>query len=262
MTSAKIMSWMMSSLMTLINRVVGIFYGSPRDVKVVHHYHDQTCLSATMITPVIEADNKPVNLPGPEEIIRIANSNSKSNDLPGIPLVDESSGATPYARIRCGTRVTMGEALTQQFVGQALNGKADTAVRVPCIYLAFQVGFWGYIVTEHIDGSICDSSDAALITTAVESLITVRGPTAVPGPIGGGLIRHYFFNEEESPITYDSVQELEDHINGVSVPLCSALSLAGFWMMNLEKDSRIHEEAAACQLRARGRGLRSAPLPL
>ena len=182
------------------------------------------------IMPVIVADNKPVNMPSSEEIFKQVHvarrARSKSNHLSGVPLFDESSGAAPYAWVRYGPTITMGEALTHHFVGQALYGKADAAVRVPCVYIAFESNGWGYIVMEYIDGSTCDDSDAALIATAVESLITVRGPTAVPGHVGGGPIRHYFFTERESPITYDSVKELEDHINGVSVPSSRPVPLA------------------------------------
>ena len=125
-----------------------------------------------MITPVIVAKNKPFNLPSPEDIIeQVRAASSNSNGLPGVPLIDESSGTTPYALVRSGKTITMGGALTQQFISKALNGKADTAVRVPCLYLAFQVGRQGFIVMEYIDGEKCDDSDAALISTAVESLV-------------------------------------------------------------------------------------------
>jgi hypothetical protein len=68
----------------------------------------------------------------------------------------------------------MGEELTQDFVGQAINGKADAAVRVPCVHLAFRSGNCGYIVMEYIDGSTCDDSDAKLVAAAVQTLIAVR----------------------------------------------------------------------------------------
>ena len=182
---------------------------------------------------VIDSDNKPVNLPGTNEIVqqcrdavhaRSSAANSDSNDLSGVPLVDKSSGAA-YVWVKYGWYVTMGEALTQHFVAQAINGKADAAVRIPCVYLAFRSGNYGYIVMEYINGSICDDSDVKLVAAAVRSLIAVRGPTAKPGPVGGGPIWHRFFFEVESSLTYDSVQELEQHVNGVRVPLRLDLSL-------------------------------------
>lgn len=119
----------------------------------------------------------------------------------------------------------MGEAPTQGFVAQAINGKANAAVRVPSVYLAFRSGSYGYIVMEYIDGSRCDDSDAELVAAAVQSLIAIQGPTAAPGPVGGGPIAHRFFVDWESPVTYDSVQLLEEHVNGASVSLRLALSL-------------------------------------
>lgn len=115
----------------------------------------------------------------------------------------------------------MGEARTrtQHYVAQSLNDKAGAAVRIPCVYLAFESDGLGYIVSEYIDGSICNNADAALVAAAVQSLITVQGPTAEPGPAGGGPIEHRFFVECKSSITYRSVDELEAHINGESVPL-------------------------------------------
>jgi hypothetical protein len=175
----------------------------------------------SQIELVIDTDNKPVNLLGPEAIVQqCRDANSDSNNLRGVPLVDKSHGA-PYAWVKYGWSTTMGEALTQDFVGKAINGNPDAAVRVPRVYLAFQSSDYGYIVMEYIDGSICDNSDAKLVAAAVQSLIAIRGPTAKPGPVGGGPITHRFFVEGKSSMTYHSVQELEQHINGVSVSTSS-----------------------------------------
>ncbi len=72
---------------------------------------------------------------------------------------------------------------------------------------------------EYIDGSICDDSDVELVAAAVQSLISIQGPTTAPGPVGGGPIWHCFFLDWESPVVFDSVKLLEKHVNGVSVPL-------------------------------------------
>ena len=120
----------------------------------------------------------------------------------------------------------MGEAKTQSFVAQFLNNKAGSAVRVPQVYLAFTWGGFGYIVMEYIDGQTCGDSDVALVAAAVQSLITIPSRTSAPGPAGGGMIEHLFFIERMSSIWYESAEELEDHINGVSVLLCFALSLS------------------------------------
>jgi hypothetical protein len=177
----------------------------------------------SQIELVIDADNKPDNLLDPKAIVQqCRDANSNSNKLRGVPLVNKSHGA-PYAWVKYGWYTTMGEALTQDFVGKAINGNPNAAVRVPRVYLAFRSGDYGYIVMEYIDGSTCDNSDAKLVAAAVQSLIAIRGPTAEPGPVGRGPIRHRFFVEWKSSMTYHSVQELEQHINGVSVSSSSRL---------------------------------------
>ena len=205
---------------------------------------------------VIDAENKPANLPSPEVIIqqcrraRAANSNIR-----GIPLVEESHDSVIHAWVKFGWIVTMSEAQTQHFVAQVLNDKAGVAVRSPYVYVAFQSDGIGYIVMEYIDGSTCDDSDAKLVATAVQSLITVQGPTAEPGPVGGGPIVHRFFIDWESSVTYNSVEVLEKHINGASVPLRLALpayTFAGFRMITLNTDSSLHGQDGTCQLPVRG----------
>ena len=176
---------------------------------------------------VIDADNKPANLPSPDVIIqqcrraRTRTSATYTNNS-GVRLVDESCGGAVCAWVKFGRSVTMSEARTQHFVTQVLNDKASLTVRSPYVYLAFSCNGFGYIVMEYIDGSICDDSDARLVADAVESLITIQNPTAEPGPVGGGPIVHRFFMEWQSPVTYKSVDLLEKHLNGVSVPLPSS----------------------------------------
>ena len=62
-----------------------------------------------------------------------------------------------------------------------------------------------------------EKSDAELIAAALESLVAINSPSSQPGPVGGGCIKHPFFVERTSPISYETVEELEQHINGVSV---------------------------------------------
>jgi hypothetical protein len=164
---------------------------------------------------VILADERPANLPLPESIMQLCRD--AGYDLRGIPLLDDH-GAT-FAWVKYGWTVKMSEALTQDWVGQVLNAKPDAAVRIPKVYQAFEHGIFGYIVMEYIDGLECDysESDALQVAAAVECLISVTGPTTAPGPIGGGPIMHRFFIDWESSITYNTVQELEKHINGVNM---------------------------------------------
>lgn len=120
----------------------------------------------------------------------------------------------------------MAEARTQSYVVQYLQDSNNTAVRAPRVYLAFTWSGFGFIVSEYIDGQICDNSDIALVAAAVQALINIPSTDSKPGPVGGGLIEHPFFFNRQSSIEYESVEELEDHINGVSVPFCLVSSLS------------------------------------
>ena len=87
-------------------------------------------------------------------------------------------------------------------------------MRIPKVYLAFEHCGFGYIVMEYIDGPACDDSDVLQVAAAVECLICVEGPAPA---VGGGHITHRFFVEWKSSLTYNTVQVLEDHVNGVSL---------------------------------------------
>lgn len=119
--------------------------------------------------------------------------------------------------------MTVGEALTQDMVAKVFNADPDAVVRVPRVYQAFwtervefHIGFkTGYIVMEYIDAPDCDEGDFQLVAEAVQSLISVKGPSSAPGPVGGGPVVHPLY-DGESPITYATVKELERHMKGVS----------------------------------------------
>ncbi|KAH9950814.1 hypothetical protein B0H21DRAFT_776483 [Amylocystis lapponica] len=100
----------------------------------------------------------------------------------------------------------MTETMTQRFVAQYLRANNKHDVRAPRVYLAF---------TEFIDGWVCDNSDTALVAAAVQALIAIPSPNSRHGPVGGGLIEHPFFVDRTSSIQYESVEELEDHVNGI-----------------------------------------------
>ncbi|KAF8903026.1 hypothetical protein CPB85DRAFT_1320523, partial [Mucidula mucida] len=101
------------------------------------------------------------------------------------------------------------------WVGKVLNAGPDAAVRIPVVYQAFRHKGCGYIVMEYIDGSECDNRDAQQVAAAMESLISLTGPTTAPGPVGGGPIIHRFFVDWESSVTYNTVKVLEKHVNGI-----------------------------------------------
>ncbi|KAF6763416.1 hypothetical protein DFP72DRAFT_1000818 [Ephemerocybe angulata] len=162
----------------------------------------------------IDSKAKPANLATPDEIIR-ACANCSTPFIRGVPLFHETGGEA-YAWVKFGAAVYMSEARTQHFVASLINDRQDDApVRVPLVYFAFKTARYGYIVMEYIKGVACSRPDAKLVGAAVQYLIAIQAPDSRPGPVGGGLIGHRFFVDCESSAEYESVQQLEDHVNGI-----------------------------------------------
>jgi hypothetical protein len=111
--------------------------------------------------------------------------------------------------------------LTQDWVAKALDAEPAAPVRAPRVYDAWTIrtGYAaiGYIVMEYIVAPDCEESlsDVESVAEAVRWLIRVPAPNFVPGPVGGGPAVHPFFYEWASRITYHTVDELQDHLNGV-----------------------------------------------
>ena len=140
-------------------------------------------------------------------------------DRTGIPLCNQPDGPI-IAWVKYGQSVRMAEALTQDYVARFLIANSLAGVRVPRVYAAFErdtpVCVIGYIVMQYIDAPDCGEGDYQLVSRAVQTLISVKGPSSVPGPVGGGWVIHNFFVDWTSEITYETVDELQQHINGVS----------------------------------------------
>src|SRR6266540_3641330 len=156
------------------------------------------------------------NLPSREYIVAMCKE--AGYDRTGIPFPNQP-GKDIVAWIKYGGNVTMAEALTQDWVAMDLNAKPEAAVRVPRVYNAFSSpGAYfpiGYIVMEYIDAPDCTMKDFKLVAQAVQTLISIRGPSSAPGPVGGGRVVHTFFVDDRiSPITYETVEELQQHVNG------------------------------------------------
>ena len=177
----------------------------------------------------INDEDKPTNIPNYETIIdqcfNLGPSQATDINQSGVRITLDKKSEQDASDIwvKFGIGINMSEARTQRFVGQYLQNNNVSTVRVPHVYLAFTLGGSGFIVSEYIDGQICDDSDDSLVATAVQALITIPSPSSTPGPIGGGLIEHPFFVYRMSSIWYESVEELQDHVNGVSVAFCCAL---------------------------------------
>jgi hypothetical protein len=157
------------------------------------------------------------NLPSRETIVAMCKE--AGYECRGIPFRNQPSGPI-VAWIKYGAYVEMAEALTQDWVAKVLSANPAAGVQVPRVYMAFSSDNpnlpIGYIVMEYIDAPDCDEGDDQLVAKAVQTLISIQGPDSVPGPFGGGRVIHNFFMDWTSAITYDTVEELQAHMNGVS----------------------------------------------
>ena len=201
-----------------------------------------------------EDENKPTNFPSYAAIIlRYREERPRQTtkiNISGVRLSFDKSSDNEIRDlwIKAGFNVKMGEAMTQRYVAQHLRNNAITALRAPHVYLAFTWCGSGYIVSEYIDGKMCDDSDILRVAAAVQYLITIPSPNSTLGPVGGGPIEHPFFIDWTSSIWYESIGELQDHVNGVNVPPCLALSLrtlAALQLMTPNTDLTLHGEEGA-----------------
>jgi hypothetical protein len=186
----------------------------------------------------INDKDKPANIPKYEMIITqcfdLGPRQATAANISGvrITLDKRSDNEVSDIWVKLGRNITMAEAETQRFVAQYLEENDIPAVRAPRVYLAFTWGGLGYIVTEYIHGQICGDSDISVVAAAVQSLITIPSSSSTPGPVGGGLIEHPFFINRTSSIRYESVKELQDHMNGVSFPICLGLVPFAPWLLS------------------------------
>lgn len=170
----------------------------------------------------INDEGKPANIPDLETIIKtsieLGPKQATKINISGvrIALDKKSQGDISDIWVKFGSNIRMGEALTQQFVGKYIKDNNIQDVRAPHVYIAFSWGGWGFIVSEFIDGRMCDNSDVPLVGAALQALIAIPSPSSTPGPVGGGIMEHPFFYWRTASIQYESVKDLEDHVNGVS----------------------------------------------
>ena len=160
--------------------------------------------SGAIVELVCQARTKPVN--------------PDLNKQHGIPLIETTCSNITYAWVKYSTFIGRGKAQTQQLVAKIMNGDSGYAVWVPIIYLVFQWDEYIFIIMEYIQGSICNDSNILLVTSAILAMIQIKAPTAEPGPQGSSLIEHPFFIKKMASVMYKSVDLLEQHVNGVSVP--------------------------------------------
>lgn len=171
----------------------------------------------------IDDEGKPTNIPDYETIVRqsfaLRPRQTTTINVTGVRITLDKTSDRDVSDIwvKFGPCITMGEAMTQRYVAKHLQADKNSAVRAPTVYLAFTRGAYIFIVSEFIDGQMCHHSDSTLIAAAVQALIAIPSPSVKPGRVGGGLIEHPFFVDRNADIEYESVEELEAHVNGASL---------------------------------------------
>ncbi|KAI0674382.1 hypothetical protein C8Q78DRAFT_1014452 [Trametes maxima] len=169
---------------------------------------------------VIDDASKPANIPGSKTIAKRCFEPGPHQADPYIrgvrlDLQTDSPHDASTIWVKFGPSITMGEACTQHYVAHYLRDNHIPNVRVPLVYLAFKWGGYSFIVSEYIDGPMCDNSDIRPIAAAVQALIVIPSPVETLGRVGGGLIEHPFFVDRRASIEYSSIIDLQDHINGI-----------------------------------------------
>lgn len=105
-------------------------------------------------------------------------------------------------------------------------------IRVPEVYRVIEHDDDVYIVMEYVHGQMLQSllkgtrDDQELeeqllaqVADAISLFTNFQVPSnAKPGSGEGCLIQHVLFKDQEAPIEYDSVAELEKHLNNVRKP--------------------------------------------
>lgn len=127
-----------------------------------------------------------------------------------------SPDTSEAAFVKYGPLLAMGEARTQDYIASFVNEDKDVVVLVPQVYCAFRHDHIGYLVMQYIDGDDSNQDDLEAIAAAVRRIMLIDSPTTSPGPVGRGPVVHRVFPDDRSSILYNSVEELQLHMNSVS----------------------------------------------
>ena len=55
------------------------------------------------------------------------------------------------------------------------------------------------------------------VAQAIKLFLSIPIPTAIPGPVGGGIIRHPLFKDTIASVEYSSVGHLQAHLTAVTL---------------------------------------------
>jgi len=176
----------------------------------------------------------PTQLPTDDEIIAFCEGQRALGEYSHTLAYPSRNAA--IALIKYGGRPfgMMAEMLNQDFAFNALEGMPQqrrAGIHVPKIYRVIEEGADGvYIVMEYVNGKTLKelleegvSHDQLQeyynqIAKAIELFLSIKVPDGVtPGPVGGGIIKHPLFKDTIASIEYNSVDELQQHVNNVGL---------------------------------------------
>ncbi|KAG8812446.1 hypothetical protein FRC17_002032 [Serendipita sp. 399] len=163
------------------------------------------------IALALENPDSPAWLPTPKEIVIKCKEHGEGPSNFSIYAPDGSDAAF----IKYGPMVAMAEARTQKYIADIVNSDEKTVVLVPRVYYAFRSGRDGYTVMEHVGDEDSTEDDCDTVADAVQRLRSIPSPTTSPGPVGGGILVHRFFSDHLCDVQYNSVKDLQQHINNI-----------------------------------------------
>jgi hypothetical protein len=173
-----------------------------------------------------------VYLPTPAELISLCTKGGQRGYRMGFAYPPEN----PVLWIKSGSSVVWNEISAQVMAYYELQ-RLGSSVRVPSIYYACEMGVPGvlydvdvnyesYIVMEYVTGktaaqwlkSIEDTAGKEriyrLVGATLQALYHIPVPPGVrPAAIDGGRIRNVFFDDEQAPRHYQTINQLEQHLN-------------------------------------------------
>lgn len=135
----------------------------------------------------------------------------------------------PTCWIKYGRAVYWNEVCAQVVAYDGLR-QLGSPVRAPAVFYAFEEYYVTYIVMEYIPSKTAgqrsteaqDEADKEVIYRSVALALSELHRISIPesrlrpAAVSGGGIRHSVFYDQQATRHYENVQQLEDHINGVS----------------------------------------------
>lgn len=164
-----------------------------------------------------------IHIPTGDELIRLC-----TGDVMGFSQHLAYPPHAPQLWIKYGRTVMPNEVPAQMMAYRGLQ-KLQSRVRIPKVYYTCSYKWVTYIVMEYIPGktmgqllkehptekqNICN-----LVAYGLEELLRIPvPPDARPAAINGEKIWHCLFDDQQAPLEYQNVSELETHLNEVTSP--------------------------------------------